>query len=364
MTRQFNFSAGPAMLPTPVLEQARSELLDWHGSGASIMEVSHRGKDFIGVAERAEAALRRLMGISDDYAVLFLQGGATQHFAQLAMNLAGPQDHADYVVTGAWGEKAVREAAGYCKVRVAASSKDTAYTSIPDPSTWDLQEDAAYLHYTPNETIHGVEFHLVPASPHAPLIADMSSTILSRPVDVSRFGMIYAGAQKNIGPSGLVVVIIERSLLDRAAARRPELAAVLSYAAQAASESMLNTPPTFAWYLAGLVFDWLEAQGGLAAMGERNAAKAVALYQAIDGSGQFYRNPVDPECRSWMNVPFRLHDDALDRPFLAESQAAGLMALKGHRALGGMRASIYNAMPEEGVAALVSFMADFQRRNG
>ena len=361
MSRAFNFSAGPAALPESVLLQAREELLEWRGERASVMEVSHRGKGFVEAAAEAERDLRALMDIPDDYAVLFLQGGATQHFAQLPMNLAAPDQAADYIVTGAWGEKAVAEARPYCRVRTAASSAESAFTRIPDRAAWDLDPAAAYVHYTPNETIHGVEFHDVPDVGDVPLIGDFSSTILSRPVDVRRFGVIYAGAQKNIGPSGLVVLVIRRDLLARAP--RP-MAKIFRYAAQAENDSMLNTPPTFAWYLAGLVFKWVQAQGGLAAMADLNRRKAGALYAAIDGSGGFYRNPVDPAARSWMNVPFTLHDDSLDKAFLKESEAAGLLALKGHRAVGGMRASIYNAMPLEGVQALVDFMADFARRHG
>jgi phosphoserine aminotransferase len=362
MSRAFNFSAGPAALPEPVLQQAREELLEWQGERASVMEVSHRGKAFVAAAEAAERDLRELLAVPDSHAVLFLQGGATQHFAQLPMNLAAPGQSVDFVVTGAWGQKAVSEARPYCTPRVAASTEAGRFTDIPEPGSWAVDPQAAYLHYTPNETIHGVEFHEPPApESDIPLVADFSSTILSRPLEVSRVGVIYAGAQKNIGPSGLVVLIVRRDLLERSGQPR---AKVLSYAAQAADGSMLNTPPTFAWYLAGLVFRWLKAQGGLGAMAERNRAKAELLYSAIDGSGGFYRNPVAIRARSWMNVPFTLHDAALDADFLRDSEAAGLLALKGHRAVGGMRASIYNAMPLEGVQALVDFMAEFARRKG
>lgn len=361
MSRVYNFSAGPAALPEPVLRQAQAELLEWGGQGASVMELSHRGKPFIEVAARAECDLRELMGIPEDYAVLFLQGGATQQFALIPMNLAEAGQIADYVLTGHWAQKAAAEAAHHAKVNIAASGEASDFTAIPPRASWRLTPGAAYVHYTPNETIHGVEFHDIPEVGAVPLVADMSSTILSRPIDVSRFGLIYAGAQKNIGPAGLTLVIVRRDLLARAGQPR---ARILRYAEHAAQDSMLNTPPTFAWYLAGLVFQWLKAEGGLDAMATRNRRKAERLYAAIDGSGGFYRNPVDPACRSWMNVPFTLHDSALDAAFLAESQAAGLHALKGHKAVGGMRASLYNAVSEEAVAALVEFMGDFARRHG
>lgn len=361
MTRAWNFSAGPAALPEAVLRRAQQELLDWNGSGASVMELSHRGKRFMALAQDAEARLRRLLSIPDGYTVLFLQGGATQHFAQIPMNLAGPGDHADYVVTGHWGEKAVREASPYIDARIAASSAAHDYLALPARDTWQFSPDAAYVHYTPNETIHGVEFRDVPDVGDVPLVADMSSNILSEPIDVSRFGLIYAGAQKNIGPSGLVVMIIRDDLLQRAG--RP-MANIFRYSQHAANDSMLNTPNTWGWYLAGLTFEWLEEQGGLDAMGERNAAKARTLYDAIDQSGGFYRSPVEPSARSRMNVPFTLHDAALDALFLQESEAAGLLALKGHKAVGGMRASLYNAVPPEAVDVLVNFMRDFATRHG
>ncbi len=325
------------------------------------MELSHRGKLFMGLAQQAEADLRELLAIPGNYAVLFLQGGATQHFAQIPMNLAGEGDSADYVVTGHWGEKAASEARPYVKVNIAASSKDEHYLRLPPRETWQLDPRAAYVHYTPNETIHGVEFHDIPDVGDVPLVADMSSDILSGPLDVSKFGLIYAGAQKNIGPSGLVVLIVRRDLLERAG--RP-MARIFRYAEHAANDSMLNTPNTWGWYLAGLTFQWLKEQGGLAAMQARNQAKARLLYGAIDGSGGFYRNPVAVASRSRMNVPFTLHDSALDADFLKESEAAGLLALKGHKALGGMRASLYNAVPLEAVQALVAFMADFAKRHG
>jgi phosphoserine aminotransferase len=361
VSQVWNFSAGPAALPPPVLERAQRELLDWDGSGASVMEQSHRGKRFIAMAERVEADLRELLVIPADYAVLFLQGGATQHFAQIPMNLANEGDSADYVVNGHWGAKAASEAAPYVRVNVAASSQADNYLRLPPRESWQLDSHAAYVHYTPNETIHGVEYHDVPAVGDVPLVADMSSNILSEPLDVSRFGLIYAGAQKNIGPSGLVLMIVRRDLLERAS--RP-MARIFRYAEHATTASMLNTPNTWGWYLAGLTFEWLKEQGGVAAMGERNRAKAEKLYAAIDGSGGYYRNPVDPAARSRMNVPFTLHDSALDADFLKESEAAGLMALKGHKALGGMRASLYNAVPLAAVDALVAFMGDFARRHG
>jgi phosphoserine aminotransferase len=348
-------------MPQAVLERAQRELLDWQGCGASVMELSHRGKLFMSLAQQAEADLRELLAIPDDYAVLFLQGGATQHFAQIPMNLAGEGDSADYVVTGHWGEKAASEAAPYVKVNLAGSSKSQQYRGLPPRESWQLDPRAAYVHYTPNETIHGVEFHDIPEVGDVPLVADMSSDILSGPIDISRFGLIYAGAQKNVGPSGLVVMIIRRDLLQRAG--RP-MARIFRYADHAANDSMLNTPNTWGWYLAGLTFQWLKEQGGLAAMRERNRAKAELLYGAIDGSLGYYRNPVDVAARSRMNVPFTLHDSALDADFIKESEAAGLLALKGHKAVGGMRASIYNAVPLEAVQALVGFMGDFAKRHG
>lgn len=361
MSRVWNFSAGPAALPQAVLERAQREMLDWNGSGASVMELSHRGKLFMGLAAQAEADIRELADIPDDYAVLFLQGGATQHFAQIPMNLAAEGASADYIVTGHWGEKAASEAAPYVKVDIAASSRAENYVKLPARNSWRLNPAAAYVHYTPNETIHGVEFHDVPEVGEVPLVADMSSDILSRPIDVRRFGLIYAGAQKNIGPSGLVLMIVRRDLLERAT--RP-MARIFRYAEHAANDSMLNTPNTWGWYLAGLTFQWLKEQGGLAAMAARNDAKAALLYDTIDGSGGYYRNPVDPASRSRMNVPFTLHDAELDAVFLKESEAAGLMALKGHKAIGGMRASLYNAVSQEAVEALTAFMREFATRHG
>ena len=359
MSRVFNFSAGPAALPVEVLEQLRDEMLDWRGEGMSVMEMSHRGKAFVGIAAQAEADLRELLAVPANYKVLFLQGGATAQFAAIPMNLARPDSVADYVNTGAWSKKAIGEAKRFCKVNVAADAGGN-YSTIPPRADWRLTPGAAYLHYTPNETIGGVEFHGIPDVGDVPLVADMSSTILSRPLDVSRFGVIYAGAQKNIGPAGLVVVIVRDDLLGRA---RADLPTVFDWKAMAADGSMLNTPATYSWYVAGAVFQWIKRQGGLAAMERHNRAKAEKLYGAIDGSG-FYRNPVAPDARSWMNVPFTLPSDALDKPFLEGAKAAGLVALAGHRSVGGMRASLYNAMPMAGVEALVQYMAEFQRKHG
>jgi phosphoserine aminotransferase len=360
MKRVFNFSPGPAMLPEPVLRRAQAELLDWKGSGMSVMEVSHRGTDFIEFAAQSERSLRELLRVPDNYKVLFLQGGATLQFAAVPLNLTPAGAVADYIVTGNWGEKAVQEAERYVRVNVAATSKASKFTTVPDPSTWQLSSSAAYLHYTPNETVFGVEFHKVPEVSDAPLVADMSSTILSRPIDVSRFGVIYAGAQKNIGPAGLAIVIVREDLLGRA---RRETPGVIDYKTMAENDSMWNTPSTLSWYFAGLVFDWLKEQGGVEAMGKINERKAAKLYAAIDSSG-YYKNPVDKAYRSWMNIPFTLPDPALDKTFLQEAKAAGLTNLKGHRVVGGMRASLYNAMPEAGVDALIAFMADFAKRNG
>ena len=359
MKRVFNFSPGPAMLPTTVLERAQAELLDWRGSGMSVMEVSHRGTDFIELAAQSERDLRALLDVPANYKVLFLQGGATLQFAAVPLNLAPAGSVADYVVTGNWGEKAVSEAERYVRVNVAATGKATKFTTVPEPKTWRVSDSAAYLHYTPNETVFGVEFHEIPEVSDAPLVADMSSTLLSRPIDVSRFGLIYAGAQKNIGPAGLAIVVVREDLLGRA---RRETPGVIDYKTMAESDSMWNTPSTLSWYLAGLVFEWLKEQGGIAAIGKVNERKAKKLYAAIDGSA-YYKNPVDKAYRSWMNVPFTLPDAALDKLFLQEAKAAGLTNLKGHRVVGGMRASLYNAMPEAGVDALIAFMADFAKRH-
>jgi phosphoserine aminotransferase len=360
MSRGYNFSAGPAALPEAVLRQAQGEMLEWDKARASVMEISHRGKEFIALASESEHDLRQLLQIPQNYKVLFLQGGATQHFAQIPMNFARREQTADYVVTGAWGEKAAKEAKPLVNVRIAASGEAGNYTAIPPRSGWQLDANAAYVHYTPNETIHGVEFHDVPDVGNVPLVADMSSNILSRPVDVSKFGVIYAGAQKNIGAAGLVVMIVRDDLLARCPKDIPK---IFNYAEHAANESMLNTPNTYGWYLASLVFKWLLAEGGLAAIAKQNQAKADLLYGYIDQSN-FYKNPVEKSARSRMNVPFTLPREELDAPFLKEAEARGLMALKGHRAVGGMRASIYNALPLEGVQALVDFMQDFAKRNG
>ncbi|HEX5420369.1 MAG TPA: 3-phosphoserine/phosphohydroxythreonine transaminase [Gammaproteobacteria bacterium] len=358
MKRAYNFSAGPAMLPEAVMKKAQAELLDWKDSGMSVIEVSHRGADFVDCAARAEAGLRELLGVPESYKVLFLAGGATAQFAAVPLNIAPPGSKVDYVLTGSWGKKALGEAARYAETHVVADNSPSKFTEIPDPASWQLSSDAAYVHYTPNETIVGVEFGFIPEVGGKPLVADMSSTILSRPVDVSRFGIIYAGAQKNIGPAGLAIVIVREDLIGRA---RRETPGILDYKIMADGNSMWNTPPTFSWYLSGLVFDWLKEQGGLTVMAERNRRKAEKLYAAIDGS-DFYANPVRPDCRSWMNVPFTLADAALDKAFLEESKAAGLTNLKGHRLVGGMRASLYNAMPETGVDALIGFMTDFEAR--
>ena len=360
MSRVYNFSAGPAMLPEEVLRRAREELLDWQGSGMSVMEMSHRGKEFMSIARQAEADLRELMGIPENYRVLFLQGGASLQFAMVPLNLMRGPGKADYVLTGSWSKKAIAEGKRFGAVSIAASTEESGFTTVPPQETWQLDPEAAYVHYTPNETIQGVEFHWIPDTGDVPLVADMSSTILSRPIDVTRFGLIYAGAQKNAGPAGLTLVIVREDLIGHAQAGTPTL---LDYATHAEAGSMYNTPPTYAWYIAGLVFQWIKEQGGLAAMGERNKRKADKLYAAIDAS-DFYANPVDPAARSWMNVPFTLADPALDPVFLEEAAAEGLVTLKGHRSVGGMRASIYNAMPEEGVDALVQFMAEFERRHG
>jgi phosphoserine aminotransferase len=356
--RAFNFSPGPAALPTEVLEQARDELLDWNHDGMSVMEISHRGKPFMEVAAQAEADLRELMGVPKNYKVLFLQGGASGQFAFVPMNLTGEDSIADYVNTGHWSSKAIKEARRFCRVNVAADAGED-YLRVPPQSELELRADAAYVHYTPNETIGGVEFSYIPRTGDVPLVADLSSSILSRPLDVTRFGLIYAGAQKNIGPSGLVIVIVREDLIGRA---RPGTPLVFDYKAVADDHSMLNTPPTFAWYMAGLVFKWLKRNGGLAAMGERNRTKAESLYAAIDGS-QFFRNSVAKDSRSWMNVTFALAKPELDVLFLEHAAASGLRNLKGHRVHGGMRASLYNAMPQAGVDALVAFMGEFERRH-
>jgi len=358
--RVFNFSAGPAVLPEVVLQKAAAEMLDWRGSGMSVMEMSHRGKEFIAIAEKAEADVRTLLAIPAHYKVLFLQGGATAENAVVPMNLLGTRNSADYVNTGEWSKKSLKEAKKYCTVNVAASAQDQNFTYVPPQNTWKLSNDAAYVHVCTNETIGGVEFHWTPDTGDVPLVADMSSHLLSRPIDVSRYGVIYAGAQKNMGPAGLTVVIVRDDLLDRALAITPS---VLHWKEQAEAASMLNTPPTYAIYVAGLVFEWLLDQGGLGEIERRNIAKAQLLYDYLDQSS-FYSNPVRPQDRSRMNVPFRLPDEALDEPFLKGAKAAGMVQLKGHRSVGGMRASVYNAMPIAGVQALVDYMKAFEARHG
>jgi phosphoserine aminotransferase len=359
--RVFNFAAGPATLPLEVLQQAQSEMTDWKSSGMSVMEVSHRSKAFIAVAQEAEADLRELLSIPANYKVLFMQGGATGMFSAIPMNLATADSTVDYVNTGAWSKKAIGEAKRYCKaVNVSADEAASNYSTVPAQAALKLSQGAAYFHYTPNETIGGVEFDYIPEVGNVPLVADFSSTILSRPLDVTKYGLIYAGAQKNIGPSGICVVIVRDDLIGKA---RPGTPSVWDFKAMADEGSMLNTPPTFGWYFAGLVFKWLKKQGGLQAMEQRNRAKAEKLYGFIDNS-KFYKSPVAKNGRSWMNVPFTLAKPDLDKTFCAEAARAGLMNLEGHRSVGGMRASIYNAMSIEGVEALVKFMQDFQNRNG
>jgi len=345
------------MLPEEVLQQAREEMLDWQGSGMCVMEMSHRGKEFVSIAESAEADLRDLMGIPGNYKVLFLQGGATSQFAMVPMNLLRGKSTADYINTGSWSKKAIKEAGKFCEVNVAATGEGSGFTAIPPRSDWKLNPDAAYVHYTPNETIGGVEFHSTPETGGVPLVADMSSTILSHPVDVSKFGVIYAGAQKNIGPAGLTIVIVREDLIGETLPGTPSM---FDYKNQADADSMSNTPPTYAWYLAGLVFKWIKRRGGLEAMAERNQRRAEKLYNVIDAS-DFYSNPVKRENRSRMNVPFILANADLDADFLAQAKQRGLVTLKGHRSVGGMRASIYNAMPEEGIGKLIEFMAEFER---
>jgi phosphoserine aminotransferase len=360
MARVFNFSAGPAVLPEPVLQQAAAEMLDWHGSGMSVMEMSHRGKEFIEIHANAEADLRELMGIPKNYKVLFLQGGASAQFAVIPMNLLRGKTKADYVNTGQWSKKAISDAKKYCKVNVAASSEAENFTRAPKQSEWKLDPDAAYVHITTNETIGGVEFHWVPDTGDVPLVADMSSHILSRPMDVSRYGLIYAGAQKNIGPAGVTIVIVRDDLLGQALPITPT---VFDYKVQAENDSMSNTPATYGIYVAGLVFQWLKKQGGLTKMEQTNRAKAALLYDYLDQT-EFYLSPVAKDDRSLMNIPFTLRNAELDKAFIQETEAAGLTQLKGHRSVGGMRASIYNAMPVEGVQTLVKFMKEFERKHG
>ncbi len=359
MNRKYNFCAGPAALPLEVLEEAQCDLVNWQGSGLSVMEMSHRSSEIVGIANQAEKDLRELLGISDEYAVLFLQGGATGQFSVVPLNLLGERKTADYVNTGQWSKKAIKEAKRYCDVNVVASSEADNFTTIPVFEKWALNKDAAYLHYTPNETIGGVEFFWTPEA-DVPVVADMSSTILSRPIDVNKFGLIYAGAQKNIGPAGLTIVIVRKDLLGNA---HPLCPVGMDYQVAAENESMYNTPPTMGLYLAGLVFKWLKAQGGLEAMEVVNRRKAEKLYGYIDNSG-FYANPVELASRSLMNIPFTLANADLDKAFLAGADEAGLLNLKGHRSVGGMRASVYNAVPEAAVDALIDYMKDFAQRNG
>jgi phosphoserine aminotransferase len=360
MSRVFNFSAGPAALPEPVLRQAAEEMLDWHGSGMSVMEMSHRGKEFIAIHAEAERLLRELLLVPATYKVLFLQGGAIGENAIIPMNMLRGRTSADYIDTGEWSKKSIKEAQKYATVNVAASGKAGGYTSIPPREGWMLDPHAAYVHICSNETIGGVEYHWTPDTGDVPLIADMSSNILSRPVAVSRFGLIYGGAQKNIGPAGLTIVIVRDDLIGQALPITPS---AFDYKQQADNDSMLNTPPTYAIYIAGLVFNWINAQGGLVAMAEHNRAKAALLYDFLDGSA-FFSSPVATADRSLMNVPFKLRDDALDETFLKGAQSRGLVQLKGHRSVGGMRASIYNAMPVEGVKALVAYMQEFEATHG
>lgn len=358
MSRVYNFSAGPATLPEPVLEQARDELLSWQNCGLSVLEMSHRGEHFSALAEALEADLRELLSVPQDYRILFLQGGATAQFSLIPQNILGDKTKACYVSTGFWSEKAAEYAGCHCQVTVSASSKNEGFRSIPANADWSIDQNAAYLHYTANETINGVEFFSVPDSHGLPLVSDMSSNILTQQIDVARFGLIYAGAQKNMGPAGVTVVIINNELLARA--RDAKVAPVFNYASQAQHMSLLNTPPTFNWYLTGLVLKWTKSQGGVAAFEQLSAKKSARLYQAIDQSS-LYINTISPACRSRMNIPFTLADTALEPNFLAQAEASGLVGLKGHRLAGGLRASLYNAMPVQGVMALIDFMAEFER---
>ena len=357
MSRVYNFSAGPSTFPESVLQQAQQEMLEWRDSGMSVMEMSHRGKHFLKIAEELESDLRELLAIPENYKVLFLQGGASAQFSFIPQNILAGKTKACYLNTGAWSEKAIKDAKPYCEVIVSASAEDTKFTTIPDAASWAIDTDAAYLHYTSNETIHGVEFQGIPDAKGLPLVSDMSSNILSRSFDVSQYGLIYAGTQKNMGPAGVTIVIVRDDLVGHAPKTVPS---VFNYAEQVKNQSMLNTPATYNWYLVGLVLKWLKAQGGVAAIEQRNKTKAARLYAAIDTSS-LYSNPVEIASRSRMNVPFILSDESLDKPFLTAAEANGLFELKGHRSVGGMRASIYNAMPEAGIDALIAFMAEFER---
>ena len=359
MARAFNFSAGPSVLPNEVLKQAQSELLDWRGSGMSVMEMSHRGKEFMSIAEEFKADLIELMAIPDNYKVLFLQGGATGQFSFIPQNILRGKTKACYVNTGAWSTKAIKAAKNYCDVVLSASAQSSNFTGIPNVSDWGLDQEAAYLHYTSNETIQGVEFQEIPETNGIPLVCDMSSNILSRSIDVSRYGIIYAGTQKNMGPSGVAVVIVRDDLIGEVDKSLPE---IFDYQKQANNDSMLNTPATYNWYLVGLVMKWLKAQGGIAAIEKQNIAQATKLYQAIEDS-DLYSNPVDKAYRSRMNIPFVLKDSTLDKAFLAGANKNALIGLKGHRLVGGMRASIYNAMTDAGVDALIDFMVEFEKNS-
>ena len=358
MKQIYNFSAGPAVLPMPVLKRAQAEMLDWHGSGMSVMEMSHRGKEFTSILEKTEADLRTLLNVPSNYKVLFLQGGAIAENAMIPLNLLAEKS-ADYVVTGAWSKRSVEDARAFGQIDIAASSENTHFTHVPDFASWQLNKDAAYVHICTNETINGVEFDGIPDTSNVPIVADMSSHILSRPVDVSKYGVIYGGAQKNIGPAGLCIVIVREDLLDRASKLTP---AVFNWKTQAENQSMINTPPTYSIYIAGLVFEWLLAQGGVAAIEQKNIAKSKLFYDYVDNS-DFYSNNIAVHNRSRMNIPFRLRDESLNDAFLKGAEANGLLQLKGHRIVGGMRASMYNAMPIEGVQALIDYMKQFARSN-
>lgn len=360
MTRVYNFSPGPATLPEAVLRQAADEMLDWHGTGMSVMEMSHRGKEFISIHAEAEALLRELLDIPGNYKVLFMQGGAIGENAIVPMNLIGAAGKADYVVTGDWSKKSAKEAKTYGDINIAASGESGRFTAIPAQAEWKLDPGAAYVHICSNETIGGLQFHWIPDTGKVPLVADMSSDILSRRIDVRKYGLIYAGAQKNMGPSGVTIVIVRDDLLGHALPITPS---AFNYQLQAENDSMYNTPPTYAIYIAGLVFKHVQAMGGMAAMEEHNRVKAKVLYDYLDHS-KFFSNPVAPQDRSLMNVPFKLKDDSLDEAFLKGAQARGMIQLKGHRSVGGMRASIYNAMPIEGVRALVQYMKEFEAEHG
>ncbi len=356
----YNFGAGPAMLPREVMQLARAEFLDWHGAGMSVMEMSHRSDEFMSIATQTEADFRELLAIPENYKVLFLQGGASSQFAMVPLNLLAGKNTADYFHTGIWSGKALKEAKRFCKVNVIADDDNDTLLSVPEAETWSLDPDAAYVYYTDNETISGVQFPIIPDVADVPLVTDMTSNLLSKPLDVSRYGVIFAGAQKNIGPSGLVVVIVREDLLGHAPKNVPSM---YDYAIQAKSNSMYNTPPTYSWYMSGLVLKWIKEQGGLEAMERMSLARSDSLYQAIDDS-DFYNNPVAARYRSRMNVPFTLIDDSLNEKFANEAKDHGLVALQGHRSVGGMRASMYNAMPGEGVDALITFMQEFERTNG